>query len=332
MAKVVGLQGQATGKIGSIVYAVNSGQQIARQYQPVVANPSTVAQVNSRAKLKLGSQLATALQDVIVIPKEGLKSKKNMFIKKNYENILAANGTAQIVYEDVQLTNGAVGIPQITATRTNEGAVSVELAHDASASVNRIVYIMYKKTEENQLQYMGSVIQDEAGADGKFAADLGTSTGELVLYAYGMKDQSAAATAKFGSMSVANGQDVAVLVATRKIKSSDYVFTKTRGATMGMSQNSIDAVPDGSARVFTNIAEGEGTVSGAGTFTIGSQVTVTAAAASGYHFDGWYTGANADNLSRVSSSLSYTFTLSGQTQLWAVFAEDNPNGDGADDH
>ena len=48
-----------------------------------------------------------------------------------------------------------------------------------------------------------------------------------------------------------------------------------------------------------------GTVSGGGKVLDGSSCTVTARANSGYSFDGWYEGS-----SKVSSSASYTFTVS----------------------
>ena len=53
-----------------------------------------------------------------------------------------------------------------------------------------------------------------------------------------------------------------------------------------------------------------GTVSGGGKVLDGSSCTVTARANSGYSFDGWYEGS-----SKVSSSASYTFTVSSNRTL-----------------
>ena len=53
-----------------------------------------------------------------------------------------------------------------------------------------------------------------------------------------------------------------------------------------------------------------GTVSGGGKVLDGSSCTVTASANSGYSFDGWYEGS-----SKVSSSSSYTFTVSSNRTL-----------------
>jgi uncharacterized repeat protein (TIGR02543 family) len=62
-----------------------------------------------------------------------------------------------------------------------------------------------------------------------------------------------------------------------------------------------------------------GTVSGAGTFNSGTSRTVTATVNSGYTFDGWYEGN-----SRVSTSLSYTFTLNRDIRLEARWMVDTP--------
>ncbi|MCB7406745.1 InlB B-repeat-containing protein, partial [Bacteroides uniformis] len=52
----------------------------------------------------------------------------------------------------------------------------------------------------------------------------------------------------------------------------------------------------------------------------GSSCTVTASANSGYSFDGWYEGS-----SKVSSSSSYTFTVSSNRTLTARFTATAPS-------
>lgn len=53
MAKIVGLVGSLHGKLGNTVMTVRRGAQIARVYQPVVANPKSARQQLSRAKMRL---------------------------------------------------------------------------------------------------------------------------------------------------------------------------------------------------------------------------------------------------------------------------------------
>ena len=60
--------------------------------------------------------------------------------------------------------------------------------------------------------------------------------------------------------------------------------------------------------------EGSGTASGAGTYQQGTSVTVTAAPGEGYNFVKW-----TENGQTVSESTSYTFTVTGDRTLTAVF-------------
>jgi len=57
-----------------------------------------------------------------------------------------------------------------------------------------------------------------------------------------------------------------------------------------------------------------GSVSGSGEYTAGEQITVTAEAAAGYLFDGWFAGSE-----RVSAQAEYTFTASADATLTAKF-------------
>lgn len=56
MAKAVGLIGSLKGKVGNTVFATRRGIQVARVYQPVVAQPKSARQQLSRAKLALATE------------------------------------------------------------------------------------------------------------------------------------------------------------------------------------------------------------------------------------------------------------------------------------
>ena len=316
------LIGTGSGKLGSTVFSVSAGQQIVRAYQPVVANPNTPAQVNQRARMKLASQLAAALAPVIAIQKNGLQSARNLFIKKNFEFISANNGEAMVSYENLQLTNSNAGLPAIAISRVENTGITCSLSSAADDSITRVVYVMYKKTDDAQLQYVGSVIATIAGDNGTFPGLFPYLAGEIVIWAYGMKDLSSAATAKYDDYAINNGTDIATLIGTRSIGTADYKFTRTRGATLAQGESSVEAVPDGSARVYVT-ASGSGSVSGAGTFSIGSSVTVTATPNSGSTFSGWRLNGSG---TYVSTDASYTFTLQQTTDLIAVFSGGDPLG------
>lgn len=329
MAKLNGFGGKAVGKVGNFVYSINSGVQIVKEYNSEIANPNTVPQVNQRARLKLASQLAAAYADVIAIPKQGLVSSRNLFIKRNFNFITAGSGVAQVSYENLQLTAGNQGLPAVTATRDSEVGTSVELAESASVACDRIVYNIFKKSSEGQLQLAGSKVVSTAGDDGKFAATLPYVTGDICVYAYGIKDKHAQAAAVYGNYSVESGVDVARLLSNRTISTADASFTQTRGTTLFQGENEAVSAGDGEVMVYIT-AQGPGSVSGAG-FTNGrkavalnSSVTVTATPATNATFAGWKLNGGSTYL---STSAEYTFTATNLTDLIAVFNGTGGNND-----
>ena len=328
------LQGylKGTGKLGNIVCSRVAGETIARDYNPNVANPNTVGQMNQRARLKLASQLAAALSPVIAIPKEGLVSSRNLFIKKNMESIIANNGEAQVVYENIQITNGTAALPSITATREAGVKINVQLADTADAAVDRVIYVVYKKNSEEMLQYVGSAIVDEAGDDGKFPAEFSDFDGDVIIWAYGIKDKDSAASVKYGSYSVVNGQDVARLLMNRTLSAQEFQTTQTRGITLFDDAEGTINAGDNQSMVYVN-ASGPGTVAISGhtgnraAFNNGTQCTVVATPNSGCEFVAWRTNGTSTNL---STEASYTFTVNAAADLVAVFNDPNSSNSGGD--
>lgn len=333
MGKTTSMWGKTTGKVGGLVYATSGGEQIVREYNPSVANPNTTAQVNQRARMKLMSQLSAALAPVVAMTKDGLISKRNKFVKRNFGASYALNGVAQISYENIQLTEGSTGLPQIVASANISaiGGPGAYLATAPSANISRVIYCVFSKSQENRLEFLFSQIVSDRG-DGSssspyFVIDLAvlpvtsgegetTFDGEYVIYAYGMSDTSERATARYGNLNVQTASDIATLVANRTISFEDYQFTQTRGTTVGHGTSGGSAVPEGQARVFvTALGEG-GTVSGGGTFALGSSVTVVATPNAQYTFRAWVKNGTSQV---ISTSASYTFTLNGQTDLIATF-------------
>lgn len=337
MGKLTSLYGKTTGKIGSIVFATSGGETIAREYNPHVANPSTMPQVNQRARMKLMSQLSAALSPVIAMTKNGQVSKRNKFVKVNFDNTYASQGVAQVSYENVQITEGSVGLPQVVASAVlaATGDPAAYLATAPGANISRVVYCVFGKSQENRLEFLFSKIISDRGVatDNAFfvcpLTELPTSTsgegetvfdGEYVIYAYGMADTSERATARYGNLNVQSASDIATLVGNRTISFEDYQFTQTRGTTVGQGTGGDTPVPVGQARVFVTALGSGGTVSGGGTYALGSSVTVTATANTGYTFRAWLKNGTSQV---VSTSAHYSFTLNGQVDLIATFDADN---------
>lgn len=238
--KLNGIAGSGTGKMGNMVFATRNGEQIVRQYQPNVANPSTPAQVQQRAKMKLMSQLATVVAPVIAIKAQGLRTKRNEFTKENFPLTSFADDAAQINLNAVQLTKSVIANVGFKATRSAGQPVAVELDANASASADKAVYIMLEKKSDGSLELVGETVVSEAGASGKFAGTLPSNDGEIVILGYTVKANSAKASAKFENMIAPTAAQVAKVIADRTLSSSDITDSKTAGLTMPVGTNSAD--------------------------------------------------------------------------------------------
>lgn len=227
--KLAGISGKGRGRLGSMVFSASAGEQVVRQYQPNVSNPNTASQVAQRAKFKLMAQVAAAVSGEIIIPRDGLKSPRNQFQKKNFGLLSTDGDTATLQYEGLQFTAGNVALPAVSATRAANG-ISVALA--AAANVSRVVYLAYRKSAQGALQFASSTIVNAAGDANTFPTTLDAINGEAVIYAYGMRDLSASAAAKYGNYSVSDGTALATLVLSRTLSTSDYQFTRTVGTTL----------------------------------------------------------------------------------------------------
>lgn len=330
MAKQTSLFGKISGKLGAVVFSTSGGATISREYNPHVANPNTDAQINQRARMKLMSQLSACLAPVIAMQKDGLVSVRNQFVKRNFDSCYSVNGQAQISYENVQLTQGNVGLPQIKwVAGVDEGRtfIGVNFTDEPSTTISRVVWCLFRKTEEGKLEFVSSMIinEREGSVSGRYFVGIfqgvsidkesSTLAADYVIYAYGMIDASERATAQYGNLNVNTATDIADLVTNRRISYMDYQFTQTRGTSANRGSSQSTDVPVGSARVFVT-ALGSGTVSGGGTFELGTSVTVVATPDTNATFVGWRNNGQQNYISRQAT---YTFTLNQQADLVAVF-------------
>lgn len=252
--KLKGILGTGTGKLGSSVFSTVAGQQVVRQYQPVVANPNTTAQVTQRSKFKLASQLASVMAPAIAIPKNGLRSSRNEFVKANFPLIYEEGDGAKISLENVQLTNGRNGLPMITGSRSVDGVLMIKLDEAAGPQVSRVVYTIFKRNSEYDLEMLKSVIVEPEGDDREFQTEINGTNGDIIVYGYGMKDLSESASAKYGNMKIADGVQLAALAANRQLSVKDFSFTQTRGASMPATESEFNSIPEGNFRVFLTVS------------------------------------------------------------------------------
>ena len=218
-----------TGKLADTVMSVRNGEQIARKYQPVVFNPSTPAQVAQRAKLKLLSQLSAVMAPVIAIPSQGPVSSRNLFTKKNFPFVTYNNSTASAILTSVQLTDSVVALPNLAVVRDGTNLTAL-LQGTSGPGIDRVVYCLFTKQVDETLRFTSSKVVTDAGATNNFETNfvLDNVDTVVVVYAYGIRDNSEAAKATFGNLTVPTAESVANLIVTRSLTSSDVTLTETR--------------------------------------------------------------------------------------------------------
>lgn len=316
--------GKMNGKAGNLVLATVGGEVVAREYNPNVANPNTEGQQVTRSRFKLLSQLAATMSPVIAIRKDGLKSGRNQFTSINYDKTSVNNDVASVNLNQIQLTKSNRSMVGFTATRNGSTSIAVALKSDASASLSRVVYIMYEKQTDGNLRLVASETVAAAGNDGTFPVTLAGNAGSVVLYAYGMKDLESGITTKFGNLNAPTAEQVAKLLVSSNENMSSVQLTKTVALTMNEGTNSGDSddnvVPSGQVTVTLTSSAGNTTQTGDGTYDAGDSVTIntTKPAGAALRFDGWYETIGGQE-TLVSSEAQYTFTASRNITLQAVW-------------
>lgn len=315
--KLNGINGTGSGKLGSAVWSVKGGQQIVRQYQPDVANPNTQGQIESRSKMKLLSQLAAVAAPVIAIPSEGLKSSRNLFISKNYELSGYENDYAFVQLPDVQLTNSVISNPGFDVDRSSNSSIYCTLLADSTSQFDRVIYVAFVRDYNGSLRLWDTAVAKEAGADGLFPATLKFSAGTVVIYCYGIRDNSEAARTKFGNMHTISAESIAKVITSKTLTLADITLSDTAGIQLNIGEDSGSSGTATSVSITVNPATG-GTVTGGGRKEIGESVTLTATPAEGYTFIKW---KNADTNTDISTENPYTFTASESIKIAPVFQQ-----------
>lgn len=314
--KIYSVLGKMKGKIGNIVVSSVNGEVVGREYNPNVANPNTAQQQNTRSKFKLASQLSAALAPVIAIRKDGNKTARNQFVQQNFDTINYNTGVASINLNQVQLTKSQIPFAGFNADRSVGDYINVELNIESSASLTRVVYILYRKLSDGSLQLFDSVIASIPGDDGKFPAQLAYTDAEVLLYAYGIKDLDNGITSKFGNMTAPNAENVAQLLVANADNMASVQLTKTAGLTMAIGEITGDS--DDVERVLvTVLASGNGSATGGGRYEIGQAVTLRATPVEDATFEGWHIGSASG--ARVSTANPYTFNAESDVTLCAKF-------------
>ena len=252
MAKLFGLSGRVTGRKGDTVFSVRKGEQIIRQYNPMVLNPNTEAQTVQRAKMKLASQLGSVFANIIAIPSEGAKTSRNIFTTQNF-GLITRSSDPDVIKVDVdlskiQLTKSGRAMAPIAAARTvNEGKIFANVTRNVSTLYDRVVYAMLAVQANGSMRVLKSQVIREAGTLGNFPVSFTDPGVNVVIYAYGIKDLKSSAATTFDNTQYEDGSDIASLISGRVVSAADAQVTRTVGVMLLADASAISS--DGLAAV-----------------------------------------------------------------------------------
>ena len=229
MAKMYGFSGKITGKKGDSVFQVRNGDQLIRQYNPIISNPRSVGQVAARVKMKLLSQLSAIVGNIVAIPRDGAKSPRNLFTQLNYGLVSVTNGTGTIELDKLQITKSTTPMVAFTATRDGQSGINVALSENAAASLDGVVYVLLDIDANQVIRVKGSIQVDTAGTGGTFAGTLPATANAAVVLAYGLSKLNQKANVAFGNIQGDAAEHVAELISSRTLTATDLKLTETVG-------------------------------------------------------------------------------------------------------
>lgn len=175
MAKIYGLNGRVTGKVGNTVFAVDGGIQVARQYNPIVNNPRTAAQQDQRMLVNYAGQMS---RGIIASAIEGLGGNKRQrrsallsnLIKDSFVNAVVGGkkevrflADKLVLSKGTKLMNFNAEIESVVAQPNGDDAVNVKLSSRVEGSV-------LPNGERVRIVVIGAPAADPSAKDGVVSA------------------------------------------------------------------------------------------------------------------------------------------------------------------
>lgn len=144
MGKFVGLIGTISGKVGNVVFVKgDKGTSYGRTYQPVVANPKTVGQVDQRAKMNLVGRMSQVTPYEVLLGMGGNKRMRRSEFNKLLLNAATIDRSdpssivAKIAPENILFSKGAqaleASVSTAGATTATAATIGLTLADAALA-------------------------------------------------------------------------------------------------------------------------------------------------------------------------------------------------------
>lgn len=247
MAKVVGLVGSASGKIGNIVYAVTNGIQIARVYQPVVSNPKSSLQSMQRAKGNLAGRISSFVPRTAIMGM-GINNRirrgefLRQLLKAAHVSLFEGAYQAKVASEDVIFSKGSVPIAVVQPSFSATGnSIAVTLygptdtamsAADYAAMQTRLVVMVYDVTTQELVEVITKIVnKPEQGASSVTNVLVAHTVGYFAdVYAVPMSTADGSAVSIDTSVATLSDSDIA---AKLTVNGNAVVFTYGKSVLLG---------------------------------------------------------------------------------------------------
>ena len=331
MARIVSIF-QFTGRAGSAVGMKGKGGKILlRQYQPIVANPRTAAQMSHRAKIKLAAQVAGMLGEVgrTALIANGLrKTERGMLIKQLLQSIkVSADGTKASLGYDLNLVSNPSYKRSLSVAVTAESTAYVATFTGANEGEVIAKAILVHDLNTGNWRHASAMDTDTTVSIGKSANESGDA---IEVFAYGIVLMPKTSEG-FNNIGQTGANQTGYVIDLDKVSTSNYDFSPCMSAALnvagsgssggsqtgGNGGNSGNETPGGSGSGTTTPTVAAPNISGTTPFADTTQVTITEP-------DGARVYYTTDSSTPTSGSTLCTepFTLNATTTVKAIAIKD----------
>lgn len=251
MAKMQGITGKLSGRMGSAVFRVRRGTQVVAQYNPVVDNPNTRSQQEGRGKFKLTSQLGAVFAPVLGMQRSGAVTARNKFTQLNYGLIDIANDMAQIALADIKLTDSTTFCPAVSAEAslakvsvsmnqnlydTNRGGTLGVMSRPARVRYVVVVSPVSRATIQDPARVIGAteidITEQNPTAEGDIIYDgANVEAGETItVLAFVINEETQGGITNYSNQSAAAG--TAAVAIDQSLRTGDVSVTDTVGVSV----------------------------------------------------------------------------------------------------
>lgn len=238
MARLEGITGGLSGKMGSAVFRQSGGKTIASQYQPIVKNPNTEGQQAQRAKFKLMSQLAAIMSRgfgsfiIKTRAEKGKSTQRNAFVKANFPLVEVTTDnqqvTATIPMEQLQLTSSFRPLPALEVTGSDELEIIMHGIPNEVATIRAIV-VGYSRDQAEITQIYDIPVRNGSIS---YVAGAEIQAGKYTVLAYGLiPSQSAKSSIDLDNIHTPADEDfISAVELNAMVANGSMAETKTVGA------------------------------------------------------------------------------------------------------